>query len=89
MCLCRFDLSFRSALKIRPRYTVHEKAQNFVVPIQLNKGWHEGQIDELFSSLLGSAGPEGAGAERGGVLPNAFANGHGEGLVALGGLRVF
>jgi protein AATF/BFR2 len=36
------------------RYQVHEKIQNFMVPIPLAAGaWHEAQIDELFASLLG------------------------------------
>ncbi|KAK4048863.1 rRNA-processing protein bfr2 [Microbotryomycetes sp. JL221] len=34
------------------RYHVHEKAQNFMIPIQAGV-WHDEQIDELFSSLLG------------------------------------
>ncbi|KAI0272673.1 apoptosis-antagonizing transcription factor [Gloeopeniophorella convolvens] len=43
------------------RYEVHEKMQNFMVPVPLPKGaWHEAQIDELFASLLGK-GFEGAG----------------------------
>ena len=38
------------------RYQVHEKLQNFMVPIAVAKGaWHDEQIDELFASLLGSA----------------------------------
>lgn len=37
------------------RYEVHEKLQNFMVPIPVSRGaWHEEQIDELFASLLGS-----------------------------------
>lgn len=40
---------------------MHEKAQNFVVPIPFAEAWHDEQIDELFSSLLGGAGLEGAG----------------------------
>lgn len=37
------------------RYQVHEKLQNFMVPITVSKGaWHDEQVDELFSSLLGS-----------------------------------
>lgn len=40
------------------RYTVHEKAASFVVPVPLSHGWHEEQIDELFSNLLG--GPSGS-----------------------------
>jgi protein AATF/BFR2 len=36
------------------RYEVHEKMQNFMVPVPLAAGaWHETQIDELFGSLLG------------------------------------
>lgn len=36
------------------RYQVHEKLQNFMVPIAVSKGaWHDEQIDELFASLLG------------------------------------
>jgi len=33
---------------------VHEKIQNFMIPIDAN-GWHEEQVDELFASLLGRA----------------------------------
>lgn len=36
------------------RYHVHEKIQNFMIPIDAN-GWHEEQVDELFASLLGRA----------------------------------
>lgn len=32
---------------------MHEKLQNFMVPVPVNGTWHEEQIDELFSSLLG------------------------------------
>lgn len=35
------------------RFAVHEKLQNFMVPVPVHNGWHEEQIDELFSSLLG------------------------------------
>jgi protein AATF/BFR2 len=37
------------------RYDVHEKIQNFMVPVQLagGGGWHDAQADELFASLLG------------------------------------
>ncbi|KAM0750874.1 TRAUB-domain-containing protein [Meredithblackwellia eburnea MCA 4105] len=34
------------------RYHVHEKVQNFMIPIDAG-GWHEEQVDELFASLLG------------------------------------
>jgi len=38
----------------RIRYDVHEKVQNFMVPVPfVGGGWHEAQIDELFASLLG------------------------------------
>ncbi|GJE91121.1 TRAUB-domain-containing protein [Phanerochaete sordida] len=37
------------------RYQVHEKLQNFMVPITVAKGqWHDEQVDELFASLLRS-----------------------------------
>ena len=37
------------------RYQVHEKLQNFMVPVRTSRGvWHDEQIDELFASLLGS-----------------------------------
>lgn len=36
-----------------PRYEVHEKLQNFMVPVPVVGAWHEEQIDELFASLLG------------------------------------
>ncbi|KAI0084501.1 apoptosis-antagonizing transcription factor [Irpex rosettiformis] len=36
------------------RYQVHEKLQNFMVPVPTSRGtWHEEQIDELFVSLFG------------------------------------
>ncbi|KAF9258902.1 TRAUB-domain-containing protein [Marasmius fiardii PR-910] len=35
------------------RYEVHEKLRNFMVPITVRRTWHEEQIDELFSSVLG------------------------------------
>jgi protein AATF/BFR2 len=69
------------------RYTVHEKAQNFMVPLPLSHGWHDEQIDELFSSLLGGAGMRGAGAETA-VNASGVIDGD-EGLASLGGLRVF
>ncbi|KAI4523943.1 TRAUB-domain-containing protein [Schizophyllum commune Loenen D] len=47
------------------RYDVHEKLQNFMVPIPAYGGWHEEQVDELFASLLGR-GYEGAMKEVGG-----------------------
>lgn len=41
------------------RYEVHEKLQNFMVPVPAVGAWHEEQVDELFASLLGK-GFEGA-----------------------------
>lgn len=38
---------------------MHEKLQNFMVPVPVSGMWHEEQIDELFSSLMGR-GFEGA-----------------------------
>ncbi|KAF9564265.1 TRAUB-domain-containing protein [Agrocybe pediades] len=36
------------------RYDVHEKLQNFMVPVPTSVGaWHEEQVDELFASILG------------------------------------
>lgn len=32
---------------------MHEKIQNFMVPVPVVGAWHDEQIDELFSSLLG------------------------------------
>lgn len=61
----------------RIRYTVHDKAVNFVVPVPLH-GWGEEQTDELFASLLGGAGAKGATSE----MPPQEA-------VELGGLRMF
>lgn len=66
---------------------MHEKAQNFAVPVPLSNGWHDEQVDELFSSLLGGAGMKGAGTEAG-VSASGLINGD-EGLASLGGLRVF
>ena len=56
------------------------------MPIPLRNGWHEEQIDELFSSLLGGAGLKGAGSE--GAAVTGHVNGD-TGLTDLGGLRVF
>lgn len=35
------------------RYEVHEKLQNFMVPVPARGAWHDEQVDELFASLLG------------------------------------
>lgn len=68
------------------RYTVHEKAQNFTVPTPLETTWATEQIDELFTSLLGGAGMEGAGADQddSGVMGAVV-----DGDAGLAGLRVF
>lgn len=80
------------------RYTVHEKAQNFAVAQPMRAQWGEDQTDELFASLLGGVGMGGGRSEGGapgvlGKMGAAGANGRGngadEGLVGLGGLRVF
>ncbi|TNY18226.1 apoptosis-antagonizing transcription factor [Rhodotorula diobovata] len=39
------------------RYHVHEKVQNFMIPIEAGD-WHEEQVDELFASLLGRSFPQ-------------------------------
>lgn len=61
---------------------MHDKAVNFVVPIPLEGGWHEEQVDELFSSLFGGVGLAGAIS----TTAEEPANG---GLTDLGGLKVF
>jgi protein AATF/BFR2 len=64
------------------RYTVHDKAVNFVVPIPLDQAWHEEQVDELFASLFGGVGIKGALSDMG--------TSEGAGAVTdLGGLQVF
>lgn len=35
------------------RYEVHEKMQNFMVPVPVPGAWHDEQVDELFASLFG------------------------------------
>lgn len=70
------------------RYTVHEKAQNFTVPIPLSRGWHDEQVDELFGSLFGGTGMRGAKSEGGAINGAGLVSGE-EGLAELGGLRVF
>lgn len=70
------------------RYTVHEKAQNFVVPIPLSRAWHEEQVDELFGSLFGGVGMRGAKSEGGAINGGGLIDGA-EGIAELGGLRVF
>lgn len=65
------------------RYEVHEKLQNFMVPATPRGAWHDEQIDELFSSLMGKGfGPAAApdAEQEQAVEPPAQ---------DLGGLRVF
>jgi hypothetical protein len=46
-------------LRLPDSYEVHEKMQNFMVPIPtIVDGWHEEKIDELFASLLGKSSAE-------------------------------
>ncbi|KAJ6624963.1 apoptosis antagonizing transcription factor-domain-containing protein [Mycena sp. CBHHK59/15] len=45
------------------RYEVHEKLQHFMVPVPVVGMWHEEQIDELFSSLLGRGFEDALGKE--------------------------
>lgn len=66
------------------RYTVHDKAANFVVPVPLAHGWHEEQVDELFSSLFGGIGIAGAMSTL--AEPSV---GTAAGMSDLGGLKVF
>lgn len=66
-------------------YEVHEKIQNFMVPVLTQGSWHEEQIDELFASLLGK-GFEGAMQEVGETVDESLQ----EEVNALeGGFRVF
>jgi protein AATF/BFR2 len=39
------------------RYHVHEKLQNFMVPVPAGY-WHQDMIDELYASLLGQSNTE-------------------------------
>lgn len=75
------------------RYEVHEKIQNFMVPVPLHNGWHESQIDELFASLLGKGFEH---ANIGGHAADGDLDGMGDGVErlelgpeALKGFRVF
>lgn len=86
----RYALFMTALTALTNRYTVHEKAQNYAVPIPLANGWNDDQMDELFSSLLGGAGMKGAGAEVAVTAATGMSMSNGEdGLAGLGGLRVF
>lgn len=51
----RKSLDTRASKGRKLRYQVHEKLQSFMVPISTSYGaWHEEQVDELFTSLLGA-----------------------------------
>ncbi|KAF8449133.1 apoptosis-antagonizing transcription factor, partial [Boletus edulis BED1] len=69
------------------RYEVHEKIQNFMVPVSTQGSWHEEQVDELFASLLGK-GFESAMQEAGETVDESLQE---EANAALmqGGFRVF
>jgi len=56
------------------RYEIHEKLQNFMVPVPVRGAWHDEQIDELFASFMGK---------------RASLEAPGTAAVALDGLRVF
>ncbi|GAA5874675.1 hypothetical protein JCM3774_004779 [Rhodotorula dairenensis] len=49
------------------RYHVHEKVQNFMIPIEAGN-WHDEQIDELFASLLGKSFAQANGTGNAGSL---------------------
>ncbi|KAF8141717.1 apoptosis-antagonizing transcription factor [Boletus edulis] len=69
------------------RYEIHEKIQNFMVPVSTQGSWHEEQVDELFASLLGK-GFESAMQEAGETVDESLQE---EANAALmqGGFRVF
>ncbi len=69
------------------RYEVHEKLQNFMVPVAINGGWHDQQIDELFGSLLG-VGFENALDRHGGGNDGIGLQNDSEGI-SKSGFRVF
>lgn len=60
---------------------MHEKVQNFMIPIDAG-GWHEEQTDELFASLLGRSFPKVVEEEEHKLEQS-------EGPVDVGSLRIF
>lgn len=68
---------------VLPRYHVHEKVQNFMIPIEAN-GWHDEQTDELFASLLGRSFPVVRDEDEEEVVGQTMAN-SGD----VGALRIF
>ncbi|KAJ3814173.1 apoptosis-antagonizing transcription factor [Lentinula aff. lateritia] len=69
------------------RYDVHEKLQNFMAPIHVKGTWHEEQIDELFTSLLGRGFEEAINAQANEVVGPREDPGESSG--AYEGFRVF
>lgn len=67
------------------RYEVHEKIQNFMVPVPTQGSWHEEQVDELFASLLGK-GFESAMQEVGETVDESLQEVN---ATLQGGFRVF
>ncbi|VDC06463.1 unnamed protein product [Peniophora sp. CBMAI 1063] len=87
----RKQVDTRASKGRKLRYDVHEKLQNFMVPVPLahGGGWPEQQVDELFASLLGRGFEHAA-------LPGDDVDDAGEAVEAeviggemLKGLRVF
>ncbi|GAA5981310.1 hypothetical protein JCM11641_005640 [Rhodosporidiobolus odoratus] len=76
------------------RYHVHEKAVNWMIPVEAAH-WHDEQIDELFASLLGRSFPQsssnGTAAAPGQKLDPALDDVAvaGKGEVQVGSLRLF
>ncbi|KAH7880225.1 apoptosis-antagonizing transcription factor [Lentinula edodes] len=68
------------------QYDVHEKLQNFMAPIHVKGTWHEEQIHELFTSLLGREFEEAINTQANEVI--GLMEDPGELLVALEGFRV-
>jgi len=73
---------------------VHEKLQNFMVPVPVQGAWHDEQVDELFASLLGKGFESSVVRLNGknGDIDTAEAEGRLEGQLGealKGGFRVF
>ncbi|KAG8818810.1 rRNA-processing protein bfr2 [Serendipita sp. 401] len=63
------------------RYEVHEKIQNFMVPVPtIVDGWHDEKVDELFMSLLGRSSS---------TLEERGADIHREKVVRQDGFRIY
>ncbi|CAG8630688.1 12302_t:CDS:10 [Funneliformis mosseae] len=73
----------------RLRYHVHEKLQNFMVPIP-SSTWHEDMIDELYASLLGKKYEEGSELSENEIRSETEQKGENNIIEAsLNGLRIF